>query len=56
MIFIRANVRENRLNRIVSTRFIKEAYEMIAQWGWTLADVEEKLFAGWRPDEIAKVR
>lgn len=52
----RLRVRDNRLERVVSTRFIKEAYEMVSQWGWTYADVDAKLFAGWRADEIAKVQ
>ena len=52
----REKVRENRLERCVSTRFMKEAFEMVAKWGWTYAMVDSKLFAGWRADEIAKVR
>jgi cobaltochelatase CobS len=51
----RERIRENRLERIVSTRFIKEAHEMVSQWGWTYDQVDSKLFAGWRRDEIAKV-
>ena len=53
---IRDRVRENRLERVVSTRFIKEAFEMVSQYGWTVDDVTNKLFAGWRADEIAKVQ
>ena len=52
----RAKVRENRLERVVSTRFMKDAYEMVAKWGWTVEMVEAKLFAGWRADEVAKVK
>ena len=52
----RAKVRENRLERVVSTRFMKDAYEMVAKWGWTVEMVESKLFAGWRADEVAKVK
>lgn len=52
----RDRVQENRLERLVSTRFIREAYEMTSQWGWTYAEVDAQLFAGWREDEVAKVR
>lgn len=52
----RALVQINRLERIVSTRFIAEAYEMVTRWGWTYDRVDEQLFQGWRADEIAKVK
>jgi hypothetical protein len=52
----RERVRENRLERCVSTRFMKEAFEMVATWGWTYEMVDSKLFAGWRADEIVKVK
>jgi hypothetical protein len=52
----REKVRENQLERCVSTRFMKEAYEMVSQWGWTYDMVDSKLFAGWRADEIVKVK
>jgi hypothetical protein len=35
---------------------MKDAYEMVAKWGWTVEMVEAKLFAGWRADEVAKVK
>ena len=40
----------------MSTRFMKEAFEMVATWGWTYEMVDSKLFAGWRADEVAKVK
>ena len=52
----RDRVQENRLERLVSTRFIREAYEMTSQWGWTYEEVDGQLFAGWRDDEIRKVK
>jgi MoxR-like ATPase len=52
----RALVEINRIDRIVSTRFIAEAYTMTTQWGWDYERVDEQLFAGWREDETAKVR
>lgn len=45
----------NRLERIVSTRFVCEAYEMVSRWGWTDEQVDQQLFNGWRDDEIQKV-
>lgn len=44
-----------RLERIVSSRFMKDAAEMVAS-GWTIKDVEDQLFSGWSEDEIRKVR
>ena len=46
----------NRLERIVSTRFMIDAYEMVSEGGWDFDKIDEKLFAGWRDDEIKKVR
>lgn len=45
-----------RLERVVSTRFMRDAYDMVTNVGWTNADIDETFFAGWREDEIAKVR
>lgn len=39
-----------RLERIVSSRFLKDAYDML-QAGWTLEDIDEQLFSGWSEDE-----
>ncbi len=52
----REKCRANRLERVVSTRFIAKAYKMTARFGWTYRQVDAKLFAGWRADEVAKVR
>ena len=52
----RDRIAANRLQRIVSTRFMKDAYEMVSKWGWTYEMVDEQLFSGWREDEIAKVK
>lgn len=52
----RKRAQENRLERIVSTRFMKEAYEMVNTYGWTYEQVDEKLFQSWRPDEVRKVK
>jgi MoxR-like ATPase len=52
----REKVRENQLPRLVSTRFIMQAYTMVSQWNWTVHDVDDSLFAGWSEDEIVKVK
>jgi len=52
----RLKAQANRLERIVSTRFIAEAYEMKHRWGWTDDDVDRQLFNGWRNDEVRKVK
>ena len=52
----RLAAQRNRLERIVSTRFIAEAYEMKSRWGWTDKDVDRQLFNGWRADEIRKAK
>jgi len=52
---IRTNIRKNRLERSVSTRFLRDAYEM-KQVGWSEEDILEALFQGWREDEINKVK
>jgi MoxR-like ATPase len=52
----RRRVNENRLERIVSTRFLKDAYEMKVGAGWSDADIDEQLFMGWREDEVALVK
>lgn len=52
---IRQRVQENRLERVVSTRFMRDAAEMVGRWGWSQAEAVAQLFQGWRADEIAKV-
>lgn len=51
----RQRVREARLERIVSTRFVAKAYQW-RQRGWSLEKIDSKLFGGWRADEAAKVK
>jgi cobaltochelatase CobS len=51
----RENARRNRLERIVSTRFVIKAYRMV-QAGWSYDKVDSKLFSGWREDEIRKAK
>lgn len=52
----RKSVQANRLERIVSTRFMVMAYKMVSEVGWTYDQVDSKLFSGWRADEIAKAK
>jgi hypothetical protein len=50
----REAIRANRLRRVVSTRFLRDAFVM-TQAGDTDADVDTALFAGWSGDEVRKV-
>lgn len=52
----RERIIQQRLERIVSTRFLIDANDMIEAAGWTIADCEEQFFAGWGEDEIRRVR
>ena len=52
----RSRIRAARLERIVSTRFLCEAHEMVSRWSWTLEQIDAQLFAGWRADEVAKIK
>ena len=52
---IRAKIESNNLKgRIMSTRFIAEAYDMLSR-GWKLADILTTYFVGWGEDERRKV-
>lgn len=43
------------MRRIMSTRFMEDAYVMVSQGGWTLDDVRDTFFSGWSRDEKSKV-
>ena len=45
---------EAKIRRIISTRFLKDAHDMV-QLGDTLDDVKRSLFGTWRPEEQVKV-
>jgi hypothetical protein len=51
----RKQVMACRIRRIVSTRFLRDAYVM-KQVGFTDADIDNALMAGWSPDEVTKVK
>jgi cobaltochelatase CobS len=50
----RSAVAANRLERIVSTRFLVKAFKMKSA-GWSDEKIDSKLFSGWTADEIRKV-
>lgn len=52
---IRVNMTANRLERVLSTRFLLDAADVITA-GKPLDYVLSKLFAGWREDEIRKAK
>jgi MoxR-like ATPase len=51
----RANLEANRLERIISTRFMAKAYKA-KQRGWSDEKIDETLFRGWRENEINLVK
>ena len=55
LLSLRARVRESKIRRVVSMRFMRDAYVMV-QAGDTIDDIEETLFAGWTRDELNKVK
>lgn len=52
----RSRIREHSLRRLMSTRFMKSAYKMHSQKGWSLKDIGDRFFAGWTADEVRKVK
>jgi cobaltochelatase CobS len=52
---IRAKVRANKVRRLVSMRFLRDAYVML-QAGDTIEEINEALFSGWSRDELTKVK
>jgi MoxR-like ATPase len=55
LLCLRQKVRESKVRRVVSMRFLRDAYVML-QAGDTIEDIDEALFAGWTRDELNKVR
>jgi cobaltochelatase CobS len=51
----RQRIQDNRLERAMSTRFIRDAYRMKTDFGWSNEDLDRTFFAGWREDEKNKV-
>ncbi len=52
---LRQKVRESKVRRVVSMRFLHDAYVMLRA-GDTIEDIEAALFAGWTRDELSKVQ
>lgn len=46
----------HRMERAMSTRFMKDAYKMSNDFGWDQEDIDAAYFEGWREDEIVKVK
>jgi cobaltochelatase CobS len=55
LLSLRTKVRECKIRRVVSMRFLRDAYVML-QVGDSLDEIEEALFAGWTRDELNKVQ
>lgn len=53
---IRKSIEDNRLERAMSTRFIRDAYLMKTERKWPIEKIDRAYFAGWREDEVNKVR
>jgi len=52
----RKRVRDNNLERAVSTRFMQDAFKMKSQCGWSLSQIDESFFSGWKESEVKKVK
>jgi MoxR-like ATPase len=51
----REKVRDSKVRRVVSMRFLRDAYAML-QAGDTVEEIDQALFAGWTRDELNKVQ
>ena len=52
----RKAIRNERIERPVSTRWIQRAYKLRHTANWSDGQIEDKFFSGWHPDEISLVR
>lgn len=53
---IRKRIEEHGLRRVMSTRFLKDAYAMQVQHGWDVEKCLQGFFEGWTREEKAKVK
>jgi cobaltochelatase CobS len=53
---VRQRIAVTGLRRIMSTRFMRDAYIMKEGAGWMHSEVLDTFFSGWTPEEVAKVR
>jgi hypothetical protein len=51
----RTAIDSHRLERVMTTRFMADAYLMTQEAEWTQEQLDEAFFAGWREDEKTKV-
>lgn len=56
LLWYRKKVIEAKLERIISTRFMIDAYDMKSKAKWSDQRIDEALFSGWTEDEINLVR
>jgi MoxR-like ATPase len=52
----RAAIRKHRFERIMSTRTMISAYDMLTNGGFTMTDIDDAIFAGWPEDEAKKAK
>lgn len=52
----RRAIMAHRLERAMSTRFMRDAHVMKSDYGWTMDDINAAFFSGWREDEVNKVQ
>lgn len=52
---IREGIEKHAMRRIMSTRFIADAYKMKVGADWKLEDINQAFFSGWSEDEKRKV-
>lgn len=52
----RTKIRQHRMERSMSSRFMQDAYEMKTEENWSLEEIEAAFFEGWREDERNKVK
>jgi MoxR-like ATPase len=52
----RTAINAHRLERAMSTRFMRDSYVMKNEHEWDQSDIDAAFFSGWREDEINKVK
>lgn len=52
----RRNIRESKLERALSTRFMQQAYNMKTNYNWTNEKIDKAFFQGWSQSQIRKVK
>ena len=54
-LFIRNKIEQSGMRRIMSSRFMEDAYVMCKEADWTIAQCLEAYFSGWTSEEKAKI-